>query len=83
MESNSICNNMSNNIIAQLCSRSLICLSQVYLQTELDNTMSLVPFNPNPNPISNYNFQEKKNSQVMKERENLHQNTDKGCDWLI
>ena len=49
--------------------------------------MSLVPFNPNPNPnpnpISNYNFQEKKNSQVMKERENLHQNTDKGCDWLI
>ena len=83
MEYNSICNNMSSNIIAQLCSRSLICLSQVYLQTEWDNTMSLVPFNPNPNPISNYNFQEKKNSQVMKERENLHQNTDKGCDWLI
>ena len=70
-------------MIAQLCSWSLICLSQVYLQTELDNTMSSVPFNPNPNPISNYNFQEKKNSQVMKERENLHQNTDKGCDWLI
>ena len=83
MESNSICNNMSDRMIAQLCSWSLICLSQVYLQTELDNTMSSVPFNPNPNPISNYNFQEKKNSQVMKERENLHQNTDKGCDWLI
>ena len=70
MESNSICNNMSDHMIAQLCSWSLICLSQVYLQTELDNTMSSVPFNPNPNPISNYNFQEKKNSQVMKEREN-------------
>ena len=68
MESNSIFNNMSNNIIAQLCSRSLICLSQVYLQTE-HNTMSLVPLNPNP--ISNCNFQEKKNSQVVKERENL------------
>ena len=26
----------------------------------------------------NYNFREKKNSQVMKERENLHYNTDKG-----
>ena len=41
----------------------------------------------------NYNFREKKNSQVMKERENLHSKTDKvrsvdlnhnfKCDWLI
>ena len=27
----------------------------------------------------NYNFWEKKNSQVMWQRENLHQETDKGC----
>ena len=26
----------------------------------------------------NYNFREKKNSQVMKQRQNLHQETDKG-----
>ena len=31
-----------------------------------------------PSNHKNYNFREKKNSQVMKERENLHQQTDKG-----
>ena len=36
-------------------------------------TRSLITFNH-----KNDNFREKKNSQVMKERENLHLNTDKG-----
>ena len=46
-------------------SPSPICLSRVRLQTELDKVF--LPINH-----KNYNFQEKKNSQVMKEKkENL------------
>ena len=40
MESNSIHNHTNDNRIGQPCSRSLICLSQVWLQSELDNTKS-------------------------------------------
>ena len=36
-------------------------------------TRNLIPINH-----ENYNFQEKKNSQVKKEKENLHEKTDKG-----
>ena len=45
-----------------------ILLSLVWLRTELDDTGEV---------LKNYNFREK-NSQVMKERENLHWKTDKG-----
>ena len=45
---------------------------QFGLQTELNDTKSYYQL-----IIKNYNFRENKNSQVMKEKENLHQNTDK------
>ena len=81
MESNSVCNHTSENKIGRLRTGSPICLSRV-----------LLPINQ-----KNYKFREKKNSRVMKERENLHEKTDKGgvncwmvdlncnfkCDWLI
>ena len=40
MESNSVCNHTSDNKIGRPRSGSPICLSQVWLQTELDNTKS-------------------------------------------
>ena len=43
-----------------------IRLSRVWLQTELDDT-KIIPINH-----KNYNFREKKNNQLMRERENLH-----------
>ena len=52
----------NDNKIGRLRSGSPICLSRV-----------LLPINH-----KNYKFREKKNSQVMKEREKLHQKTDKG-----
>ena len=53
MESNSVCNHTSDNKIGRPRSGSPICLSRV-----------LLPINH-----KSYNFREKKNSQVMKERE--------------
>ena len=69
MESTSVCNHTDENKIGRPRSGSPICLSRV-----------LLPINH-----KNYKFREKKNSQVMKERENLHQKTDKGGEsvaWL-
>ena len=40
MESNSVCNHTSDNKIGRPRSRSPICLSRVWLQTELDGTKS-------------------------------------------
>ena len=54
---------MSDNKIVRPCGGSPICLLRVWLQTELDDTKSI-----NHN---NYSFREKKNSQVMKEKQNL------------
>ena len=77
MESNSICNRTSDNKIERPRSGSPICLSRVYDYRPNWTTRSLVT-----NNHKNYNFREKKNSQVMKERENfLNYNFE--CDWLI
>jgi len=40
VESNSVCNHTSDNKIGRLRSGSSICLSRVWLQTELDDTKS-------------------------------------------
>ena len=40
MESNSVCNHMSDNKVGRPCSGSPICLLREWLPTELDNTKS-------------------------------------------
>ena len=40
MESNSVCNHTSDNKVGRPRSGSPICLSRVWLQTELDSTQS-------------------------------------------
>ena len=47
-------------------------------QTEIGRHEVLLPINH-----KNYNFREKKNSQVMKEKENVFLNYNFECDWLI
>ena len=71
MESSSVGNRTSDNKIGR--PRSDFFLSRVWLQTELDYAKSYYQF-----IIKNYNFREKKNSQGMKERENLQKK-----DWLV
>ena len=67
MESNSVCNNMSDNKIGRPRSGSPICLSRVWLQTELDDTKSYYQL-----IIKITIFEKKKNSEVMKKGENSH-----------
>ena len=60
MKSNSVCNQTSDNKSGQ--PRNIpICLSRVWLQTELDNMKSYYQLIK-----ENYNFQEKKNTKVRK-----------------
>ena len=60
-----VCNHRSDEKVGRPRSGSPICLSRVRFQTELDKVF--LPINH-----ENYNFWEKKNSQVMKEKkENL------------
>ena len=67
MESNSVCNHTSHNKIGRPRSGSTICLSRY----DSKRYKILLPINH-----KNYNFQERKNSQVMTERDNL-------SDWSI
>ena len=57
---------------------SVICLSQVRLQTKLDNMKSYYQL-----ILKIVISKEKKNSQVIKERENFDLNYIFECDWLI
>ena len=67
MESNSVCNHTSDNKIGRPRSGSPICLSPVWLQTELDDTK------PYYQLIIKITISEKKkNSEVMKKGENSH-----------
>ena len=56
----------------------VICLSQVRLQTKLDNMKSYYQL-----ILKIVISKEKKNSQVIKERENFDLNYIFECDWLI
>ena len=67
VESNSVCNHTSDNKIGRLRSRSPICSSRVWLQTELDDTKSYYQL-----IIKITISEKKKNSQVMKKGENSH-----------
>ena len=69
MESNSVCSHTSNRTTAQRES-DLFITSMI--TDRIGRHEVLLPINH-----KNYNFREKKNSQVMKERENLHKKTDK------
>ena len=82
LDSNSVCNHAAR-------SGNPICLSQLWSQTELDDTKSYCQL-----ILVNYNS-EKRIAKLSK-RENWHENTDKGginclyvikgykgCDWLI
>ena len=65
-------NHTSDEKVGRPRSGSLICLSRVRLQTELDKVF--LPINH-----ENYNFQEKKSSQVRKEKiENCIRRLNKG-----
>ena len=61
MESNLVCNDKSDNKIGRPRSGSPICLSRVWLQTELDDTKSYYQL-----IIEITISEKKKNSQVMK-----------------
>ena len=63
MKSNSVCNHTSDNKIAR--ESDLFFTSMI--TDRIGRHEVLLPINH-----KNYNFREKKNSQVMKERENLH-----------
>ena len=67
MESNSVCNHTSDNKIGRPHSGSPICLSQVRLQTELDDTKSYYQL-----IIKITISEKKKNSELMKKGENSH-----------
>ena len=73
MESNSVCDHTSDNKIGRPHSESPIGLSQVWLQTELDNTKSYYQL-----IIKITISEKKKNSQAMKKGETSRQNIDKG-----
>ena len=64
MASNSVCNHTIDSNDSVITSM---------ITDRIGRHEVLIPINH-----KDYNFREKKNSQVMKERENLHQNTNKG-----
>ena len=66
MEYTSVCNHARDNKIERPRNGSQICLSRARLQL-IGEKEVLLPINH-----KNYNYQEKKNSQAMKERENLY-----------
>ena len=66
MESNSVCNHMSDNKIGRPRSGSPILLIMSMITDRIGRHEVLLPINH-----KNNNFREKKNSQVMKERENF------------
>ena len=72
MESNSVCNRTSDNKIGRPRSWSPICLSRVWLQTELDDTKSYYQL------IINITISEKKKIAKLWKRGNSHLNIDKG-----
>ena len=67
MKSNSVCNHTSDNKIGQPRSGSPICLSRVWLQTELDDTKSYFQL-----IITITISEKKKNSEIMKKGKNSH-----------
>ena len=74
MESSSVGNRTSDNKIGRPRSGSLIFFITSMITDRIGLHEVLLPIYP-----KNYNFREKKNSQGMKERENLQKRT----DWLI
>ena len=68
----SVCNHTSDNKIGRPRSGSPICLSRVWLQTELDNTKFYYQL------IIKITISEKRRTAVMKERENM-----KPRLWLV
>ena len=77
MESNLVCNHTSDNKIGRLRSGSPICLSRGMITDQIERHEVLLPINH-----KNYNFEEKKSSQIMKEWE-FFLNYNFECDWLI
>ena len=66
MDSNSVCNHTSDNKIGRR-SGSPSCLSPSMFTDRIGRHEVLLPFNR-----KNYNFREKRNSQVMKGKKSLH-----------
>ena len=73
MESNSVCNLTSDNKIGRPRSGSPTCFITSMITGRIGRHEVLLPINH-----KNHNFREKKNSQVMEDREKLHYNTHKG-----
>ena len=67
MESNSVCNHTSDNKIGLPRSGSPILLITSMITDRIKRHEVLLPINH-----KNYDFREKKNSQVIEDRENLH-----------